>query len=233
MRAIYYQFDKSQKLTTISVMGDAAKHLNVVRVKEDEEILLLNGKGLKAITKVKSLSKNQIDLEVQEYLESVHFHQISLAIAAPKKDAFEDILKMAVELGVLNIYPLSSDFSQYEYSESDRVQRILESALIQSNNAFMPIIHPQIKLAKFLETLNSPLFFFNSRPENCGKAEKIIGEKIVLIGPEGGFSAAEESSIISKSNVFSIHLPTPILRAPTAVASSIGYLLSSVEIGPK
>ena len=54
-----------------------------------------------------------------------------------------------------------------------------------------------------------------------------MGAKTILIGPEAGFSALEELDILSKSNVFSIHLPTPILRAPTAVASSIGYLLAT------
>lgn len=226
MRAIYYPFDTIGANQIISVVGDSAKHLHVVRLKQGDEVLVLNGRGAKAQTKVDSISKNQIELVVQQLVHDEHSHQISLAIATPKKDAFEDILKMAVELGVLNIYPLSSDFSQYEFNESERVQRILESALVQSNNAFMPLIHPQTELSYFLKNLKSPLFFFNSRPSKCGKPEKINGEKVILIGPEGGFSSAEEALILTQANVFSIHLPTPILRAPTAVASSIGYLLS-------
>ncbi|RPJ77074.1 MAG: RsmE family RNA methyltransferase, partial [Alphaproteobacteria bacterium] len=132
MRAIYYPFDIVGENQIISVTGDSAKHLQVVRVKQGEDILILNGKGAKAYTRVESISKNQIELLVQQLVQDKHLHHISLAIATPKKDAFEDILKMAVELGVLNIHPLSSDFSQYEYGESERVQRILESALVQS-----------------------------------------------------------------------------------------------------
>jgi 16S rRNA (uracil1498-N3)-methyltransferase len=226
MRAIYYPFDRFNESQTIFVVDDSAKHLHVARVKQGEEILVLNGKGTKAFTRIVNISKNQIELVIQRIIDCTPSHQISLAIAAPKKDAFEDILKMAVELGVLNIYPLFSEFSQYTHCESERVQRILESALVQSNNPFMPLIHPQIKLGIFLESIKSPLFFFNSKPSQSGKPEKINGEKIILIGPEGGFSLLEETSILSKSNVSSIHLPTPILRAPTAVASSIGYLLS-------
>lgn len=226
MRAIYYPFDKVSQQQAITITGDSAKHLQVVRIKPNEEILVLNGTGTKALTSVGAISKNQIELIVQKLVKCDPLHQISLAIATPKKDAFEDILKMAVELGVMNIHPLTSDFSQYEYVESERVQRILESALVQSNNAFMPVIHSQVKLSEFLKNLKSPLFFFNSRPSESGKVEKINGEKIILIGPEGGFSLAEEALISSLPEVFSIHLPTPILRAPTAVASSIGYLLS-------
>lgn len=226
MRAIYYPFDGTNNLQSISITGDSAKHLHVVRIRPGEEILVLNGKGQKAFTKVGEISKNHIELFILETVSATPGHLISLAIAAPKKDAFEDILKMAVELGVLNIFPLTSDYSQYEYQKSERVQRILESALIQSNNSFMPQVYPQQKLENFLENIKIPLFFFNSRPLECGKVENIIGEKMILIGPEGGFSPAEESRILGLSQVFSIHLPTPILRAPTAVASSIGYLLS-------
>lgn len=226
MRAIYYPFDKSEISKHILVTDESAKHLQVVRIKKDEEVLVLNGMGTKAHTKVGEISKNRIELIVLKIEEASPLHQISLAIANPKKDAFEDILKMAVELGVKNIYPLSSDFSQYDYVENERFQRILESALIQSNNAFMPVIHAQTTLEKFLETENSPLYFFNSKVIENNKLEKSVGERTILIGPEGGFSPREESLLLQKTNIFSIHMPTPIQRAPTAVASSIGYLLS-------
>lgn len=226
MRAIYYPFNKSQITQSLLIQDESAKHLNVVRVRLEEEILILNGNGAKAFTKVSAIAKTQVELTVLKIEEAQPAHLISLAIAAPKKDAFEDILKMAVELGVLNIYPLSSEFSQYDYQPSERVQRILESALIQSNNPFMPIIHPQMKLDAYLEGLKSPLFFFNSKQVEEVGDYKTEGEKSILIGPEGGFSEAEIAKISARPNVFSIHLPTPILRAPTAVASSIGYLLS-------
>jgi 16S rRNA (uracil1498-N3)-methyltransferase len=231
VRAIYYPFLNEDNLKNIFVSDDSAKHLHVVRIKQEEEILVLNGNGVRALTKVGAISKNKIELlisSIEDFNDEAKvYHKISLAIATPKKDAFEDILKIAVELGVRNIYPLVSEFSQYDYIPSDRTQRILESALIQSNNPFLPTIHAQINLDIFLEQLESPLFFFNSRPNDCGKDKKISDTKTILIGPEGGFSSREEVNILAKSNVFSVHLPTPILRAPTAVAASIGYLLSS------
>jgi len=226
LRAIFYSFQKENNFGNIVVTDDSAKHLNVVRVKINEEILVLNGCGLMALTKVVTISKNQIELLIISLEESESMHEISLAIANPKKEAFEDILKIAVELGIRNIYPLTSEFSQYTYVYNDRIQRILESALIQSNNPFLPVVHPQGELIEYVKNLDSALYFFNSRQNNCGKVEFISGPRTILIGPEGGFSLNEEDAILAKNNVFSIHLPTPILRAPTAVASSVGYLLS-------
>lgn len=227
MRAVFYPFEKIALNETIQVTGDTAHHLNVVRVKINEVILLLNGKGARLTGNVLSIQKNLVEIQTTKFEESKASHELSLAIANPKKDAFEDILKAAVELGIKNIYPLSSDFSQYDYLPSERIDRILESALIQSNNAFMPTIYSQQSLKDFLAKHSDTIVFFNSKitpgPMNDSAAQE---KKTILIGPEGGFSPLEVEIISQYSSIQEIHLPTPILRAPTAVASSVGYLLA-------
>ena len=227
MRAIFHSFDSIEASEVLIISGDAAHHLNVVRVKAGEKIIILNGKGIKLGGEVKVITKNLVEIFVSSKEVLERGHELSLAIANPKKDAFEDILKMAVELGIKDIYPMSSEFSQYDYVESDRVQRILESALIQSNNPFFPVIHEQVKLSDFLNTHQDVLVFFNSKTSE-GPASNLKDQykKTILIGPEGGFSPSEVSLILKFSNIHEIHLPTPILRAPTAVASSVGYLLA-------
>lgn len=226
MRAIYLPFEKATLSGSLTVIGNSANHLNIARVKVADEVLVLNGHGIKLITQVDFINKNKVELLIKELVMCDPPHHISLAIANPKKDAFEDILKIAVELGIVNIYPLSSQFSQYDYIQSERVQRVFESGLVQSNNPIFPIIHEQKSLKHFIETHENPLYFFNSNPSTGGKNEKVQVAKTILIGPEGGFSPVEESFICSRSNTFSIHLSTPILRSPTAVAASIGYLLT-------
>jgi 16S rRNA (uracil1498-N3)-methyltransferase len=233
LRAVYHSFNDVREGEVLTITGDAAHHLNVVRVKNNEVILLLNGKGsiLKGV--ITSLSKNQIDFKIEHAETFEYKHELSLAIANPKKDAFEDILKSAVELGLKHIYPLLSDFSQYDYIPSERIQRVLESALIQSNNPYFPIIHEQQTLKNFLSFHQDTLVFFNSQinPETAKKAIQNVA-KTILIGPEGGFSPNEVEEILKVERVQEIHLPTAIMRAPTAVASSVGYLLAS-ENGPK
>lgn len=233
MRAVYHFFDNVSAGDVLSIIGDAAHHLNVVRVKASEVILLMNGKGSILKGEIQSVSKNLIEIKIEHAESFQHKHELSLAIANPKKDAFEDILKSAVELGLKDIYPLSSDFSQYDYAPSERIQRVLESALIQSNNPFFPIIHEQQTLKSFLSAHQNTLVFFNSQINpNTSKAAIHEAAKTILIGPEGGFSPNEVTEILKFSKVQEIHLPTPIMRAPTAVASSVGYLLACGN-GPK
>lgn len=226
MRALFYSFHDISLDSIVEIADERAKHLQVVRIKIGETVLLLNGQGKSAQGEIVEIHKKSVTLKIRSVFEAQKSHQFSLAIATPKKEAFEDILKIAVELGAVDIYPLTSEFSQYQYVSSERVDRILESALIQSNNAFLPTVHPQAQLDEFLQSHQSPLVFFNSRPNSA--KEKIIHEKTtILIGPEGGFSPSEIKRIENYSQVKTIHLPTPIMRAPTAVAAAIGYLLSS------
>ena len=227
MRAIYNNFDNVNSGDNLVITGDVAHHLNVVRVKNNEVILLMNGRGSILHGEIQSISKNQIEIKIQQTKNFEATHKLSLAIANPKKDAFEDILKSAVELGIKHIYPLTSKFSQYDYIPSERIQRVLESALIQSNNPFFPIIHQQQTLSNFLNNHKNTLVFFNSQNVSSKNISDIqVEDKTVLIGPEGGFSSDEVVDILKFSNVLEIHLATPIMRASTAVATSIGYLLA-------
>lgn len=229
MRAVYYKYENFKQGELVSISGDSAHHLNVVRIKPQENILLLNGNGHRVIALVQAVSKSNVELKILEVESVSRSHRLSLAIAVPKKDAFEDILKMSVELGVGEIYPLSSAYSQYEYTQSERVERIIESALIQSNNAFMPVIHTQQNLSSFLKNHQGVIAFFNSRTNDSTQQVYSEANKTILIGPEGGFSSLEAEEILKYSKIQEIHLPTPILRAPTAVASSVGYLLSEIK----
>ncbi|MBC7429487.1 MAG: 16S rRNA (uracil(1498)-N(3))-methyltransferase [Bacteriovorax sp.] len=227
MRAIFYPFENHAAGDLIQITGDSVHHLTVARVRENEKILLLNGKGQRLLGIIQAFSKKSVDIKIAESENCKPSHELSLAIAMPKKEAFEDILKMAVELGVTEIFPLTSDYSQHEFSPNDRIQRILESALVQSNNPFFPHIHPEQILNGFLSSHTGSIAFFNSKTSDPEKVQESETKKTILIGPEGGFSAQEIATILKYPKTLEIHLPTPILRASTAVAASIGFLLSS------
>lgn len=231
MRAAFYSFKNATVNEVVELSGESFHHLSVARIKKNEKILLLNGEGEKLFGEVEYLGKKSLNIRIEKIETISQLPGISLAIATPKKDAFEDVLKMAVELGVQKIFPLISHYSQYKYTWSERVQRILESALIQSNNAYFPKIYEMESLDDFLKNHGDALAFFNSeknenekRKENCGTLPITA-----LLGPEGGFSREETSKILNYKKVLEIHFKTPILRTPTAFAASIGYLLSNAD----
>ncbi len=228
MRAMYFPFNPDSLNSRIVISGEAAHHLNVVRLRMGDDLLLLNGVGARLITKVVAIEKKQLVVEGAKLSVEEKKANIGLVIACPKKEAFEDILKIAVEMGITTIYPVSSHYSQYEFLPSERCLKLIESALIQSNNSWLPELKAQSSLDEFLKSASDPLFFFNSKPVQISTKEiATIPEAYnFLIGPEGGFSPGETSLIIANNKTIEVYLPTPILRAPTAVAASFGYLMA-------
>ena len=226
MRAVYFKGPVEQ--SPIVLKDDGFHHLkNVVRTRVDDEVLVLNGKGLKVYTKVLSIEKKQIVLEEikREVVEKKeHF---SLAICLPKKEFFEDAMRIAIQVGIHEIYPLNSEYSQWTYSPSSRLEKILNSSLIQSNNPFYPEIHEPEDLKEFLSKLESPLHYFSSQNVENSKTSVEFGQKY-LIGPEAGFSSEEMQLLENNINCFAHHLPTPIFTTVNATGIGFGYLMGRV-----
>lgn len=210
------------------IKGDAAHHLmNVVRVEANEEILLLNGKGLMVKTKVTALSKRELQLTKLEDKQIPLSKSMDLALGIPKKEALELSLKQAVELGFSKIYLIRSQYSQTRLPEADRLEALLVSALEQSNAAYLPEIVP-MSWEEVPTTDYSDILMLDSQTKTDGLKLSGKGCVLLVIGPEGGFSPEETKLLHGWSNIRILNLPTPILRTPTAVAAGAGIILGSL-----
>lgn len=209
--------------------GDQAHHLlNVVRVEQGEEILLLNGTGLMVKTRVSGIAKRELTLEKLEAISATRNFEMDLALGIPKKEALELTLKQVVELGFRNIFLIRSQYSQTKVPEVERLESLLISALEQSNAPFMPeLIEAQwsgISAADYEEVImldSQTMVKKNTRLQGNKK-------RLLVVGPEGGFSPTETALLHGWPNMIVINLPTPILRTPTAVATGAGILLGSL-----
>ena len=227
MRASFQEDLKLQD--SYQLKGDVAHHLiNVLRIELNEEILLLNGAGLSVKTKVSSITKKEISLTKIELFEEPRKMIMDLAIGIPKKEALELSLKQAVELGFRKIYLVRAEFSQTRLPETDRLKSLLVSALEQSNAAFLPeIIHAaweEIPTAEYGEIL---MMDSQNKTQNA-KTVKGLAARLLIVGPEGGFSQNEMKILHKLPKIRILNLPTPILRTPTAVSAGAGILLGSL-----
>lgn len=216
----------------ILIEGDSAKHLvKVVRVKKGERILILNGAGLRAEAFVTSLDKKSltISIELVDQLEQVEI--IDLAICTPKKDAIEDIVRDCVELGINNLFPIESSFSQSVLIKNERLERIIESGMIQANNPYFLNLLPMGKFQS-LEDLSKKyqqVIYCSSKKIESSQIDKLNGKTLIIIGPEAGLSSEEELLIEKLDNSYAIHFPSYILRAPTAVSVASGFVFSKLQ----
>lgn len=231
MRAIFLE-----NLENVNdIKGDDAHHLlNVVRIQKGEEILLLNGVGGRVLARVSGVEKNRVTFEVLESLQVEKADKVHLAIGTPKKDAFEEVLRNATELGISKIFHFKSQFSQQDFVFNERVRRVLISSLIQSNNPYFPTLEKVADLNALVKNFNQydKVIYFCSHTKIHSPTEFTLNEKdkiLLIIGPEGGFSGEEEDLLTKNKSISSQHLPSFILRAPTAVVAAMGWVMGKLS----
>lgn len=227
MRAHY--FPELSKQERYLLTGDALHHLvKVVRIDVGEELLLLNGAGLKIQTKVEAISKRELHLTFLNEEIVTRPYQFSLALGMPKREALELSLKQATELGFKDIFLIRSEYSQMRFPEAERLQNLLVSALEQSNGAYLPkVIEAKWETLPWEEF--SHVVMMDSQNKKCEKLNlSSDGNELLIVGPEGGFSGGEIEFLHQRPNLKIVNLPTPILRTPTALATGTGMMLESL-----
>lgn len=209
--------------------GESSHHLlSVVRVAVGDEILLLNGKGLTVTTTVSSVSKKELHLKKLISSEIKRGYLMDLALGIPKKEALELCLKQATELGFRKIYLIRSKYSQIRIPEEARLESLLVSAVEQSNSAFIPEViltdWDKIPRAEYGQIL----VMDSQSKANHMKSVFKTDARLLIVGPEAGFSDDELALLHNIPGVSVLNLPTPILRTPTAVATGAGIILKSL-----
>lgn len=213
------------------VLKDEALHhlVNVVRIETDDELLLLNGAGLFVETKVEKISKKELHLKMIKTYQVERSFTFDLALAMPKREALELCLKEATELGFRNIYLIRSDYSQMRMPEAERMEKLIVSALEQSNAPYMPKVSEAtwdtIPWSNYAEAL---LMDSQTKIGHVSVHHPATAPRLLIVGPEGGFSPQELTYLHAEERVKVVNLPTPILRTPTAVATGAGIMLISL-----
>jgi 16S rRNA (uracil1498-N3)-methyltransferase len=210
-----------------SIIGDSLHHLvNVVRIETDEELLLLNGKGLTVVTRVLGHTKRLLTLKYITSVEVPRADRLDVVLGMPKKEALELSLKQCVELGVGKVLLVKSAYSQIKFPEEDRQQTLLVSALEQSNAAYLP----QVIKAEW-QSIDwdhyKTIVLMDSQTEKSELLPKDVGlvaPVLLVVGPEGGFSPGERDHLHGLARVKILKLPIPIMRTPTALAAGAGIL---------
>ncbi len=222
MRALY--LPQAPDENTFIVKDDQYHHLkNVLRVKVGDELLGLNGVGGVYSLVVSQIANREIILDILCFEEKVLEDEVHLGIGLLKKDALAQVVKQVCELGISKIFLLESEYAQSYKINIERLNKLLIAGIEQSNFAFLPEIE-SVKLKDLNYADYESIFIFSLKDSNS-KPYQINSKKLMLIGPEGGFSEKEESWLAAINKTQFIHFPTPIMRAPTALSCARGYLL--------
>ena len=220
---LFYQPDLSND--QIQLSEEESKHcIRVLRLKRNDQIFLLDGKGIKAVAKVIDDNPKKCLVQViEKKIESKQFdYKIQVFIAPPKSpERLDWFVEKAVELGVDEIHFMTTRNSERNKVNIERCDKIAISAMKQSKQWHKPIfyspkpieqiISPNIEGLKLIAWCEAekqyPLkrFFTNSIYKNMN----------IMIGPEGDFTNEEVTTAL-EFGFEQVSLGNSILRTETA-----------------
>lgn len=201
---------------------EAAHAVRVLRLEAGDEVTLTDGKGCFYRAEISAASNkrclvNVLETLPQEPLWQGHLH---LAMAPTKNmDRTEWFAEKATEIGFDELTFLNCRFSERKVIKTERIQKILVSAIKQSLKARLPKLNEMTDFNKFIrQPFNGQKFI-----AHCYEGEKPLlkdivrrGEDaLVLIGPEGDFSE-EEVKLAVEQGFQPISLGRSRLRTETA-----------------
>ena len=232
------------------IIGDDVKHIyKVLRISEGEKVTLNNCEGVEYLGRVKSVSKQEVLIEILEKLESNNESNVKIYLfqGLPKSQKMDLIVQKGTELGITEFIPTITHRVDVklkgEFKKLDRLNRIALEAAKQSKRSIIPKVSEPIDFNEVLEKINSldllivPYENANNfgiktlinelRKENNIDNIKNIG---IFVGPEGGIEEDEIERLKDKG-AHIVTLGKRILRTETAgfVATAlIQYELSDL-----
>ncbi|MCG2616432.1 16S rRNA (uracil(1498)-N(3))-methyltransferase [Terrimonas sp. NA20] len=228
-------YSSSQK--TIVLDEDTSRHVvQVLRMQNGEKLNLTDGKGHLITTTISDNHKKHCTVEVNTVQQTPAIERKTvIAISLLKNtNRFEWFLEKATELGVSEIVPVIGTRTEKEKFRHDRLQQILVSAMLQSQQSWLPVLHEPVgydSLFTLGDVNNIPHKFIAHCDEQyktplVNELAAASGSRIILIGPEGDFTPDEIA--LALSNQFKpVMLGDTRLRAETAgvVAASLMCLV--------
>lgn len=229
--------------------GEAHHALHVVRIRDGEEVQVLDGAGTELHCRVRAAGRREVHLDVLRRVEHPRFPtRVTLFQAVTKTRSMDWIVQKAAELGCDRLVPVLAERSVPRFDPEEAVRKagqwreIAIEALKQCGWPWLTEILPPQPLASALpSTADLDLGFVASlRPDarharihfdafraRHGTGPRSVG---VWVGPEGDYTA-EEYDAIAAAGVKPVSLGPRVLRAETAAVSVLATVNYELEAG--
>ena len=233
-----------EKKASISDYDSVNKISRVLRLRESDQIVLLDGKGIYYNAQILSFFSRGIQCRLlsRKSINTEPELKITIAQALLKGPKFDYLLQKNTEVGVCEFIPITTERTVVKLDEEDvhlrdidrkinRYQKIVQEAAQQSERGLVPNVRNLMSLEELcranIGAYDLKLACLERAQTNGvkevlnsvqGKVQKIL----ILIGPEGGFTDGE-AKLITSSGFTSVTLGKRIFRAET-----VGTVLSGI-----
>ena len=211
----------------VAVNVDQANYLfNVMRLARGAAVALFNGRDGEWRATVAEVGKRNGILICERQTAPLRLPPDLWLIFAPIKKARTDfIVEKAVELGAARIMPVQTRHTNSERIRQDRLQAHALEAAEQCGATFVPEVSDLIALDKLLSGWPADRQLLWCDEAMVGQAPALSGARgqkwAILIGPEGGFSADEQTRLRALPQIRPLALGPRILRADTAAVAAL------------
>ncbi|ASK26978.1 16S rRNA (uracil(1498)-N(3))-methyltransferase [Neisseria chenwenguii] len=215
----------------IALPENVVRHLNVLRLRAGEEIVLFNGNGKAYPARLQILEKRRAEAEIlrEEAADSESPLNITLIQAVSSGERMDFTLQKSVELGVNEIRPVISERCVVRLSGEradkrvERWQEIVIAACGQSGRNVVPKVLPLVSFQTALTQMPSEktkLLMSLNRAQKLNRITPSSDGLIFMVGPEGGWTAAEEQQAFD-AGFQAVTLGKRVLRTETASLAAI------------
>lgn len=228
---LFFHDAPTQQGQTLWLAEDTARHVvQVLRMQPGEALRLTDGKGSITTVTITTTDKKKCSALVQDVVTTPPpAYPLHLAIAFTKNTARNEwLLEKATEIGVRTIIPLQAARREKERIRPERWQQILISAMLQSQQAYVPLLEAPLTLPQLWQQYAhvSQKLLAHCLTESPRipllEACKPQRETLICIGPEGDFNI-DEIEAAEAAGATAVSLGHRRLRTETAAMSVCTY----------
>src|SRR3954463_15496936 len=144
----FYNLEINPAITNIVLNEETSRHVvQVLRMKIGEQMQLTDGRGNVYTTELIDDHKKKAAVKiVSSHFINAAEQKITIAISLIKNSSrFEWFLEKATEIGVNEIMPLICARTEKQHFRFERMNGILLSAMLQSQQAWLPVLHEPVR----------------------------------------------------------------------------------------
>lgn len=201
---------------------EESKHLvRVLRKSVGDQVEITNGRGSLFRAEILSADPRACRASILSHTPSrPKGFSLHMAVAPTKNnDRYEWMLEKATEIGLDRISPIFCEHSERKVLKETRLERVLQSAMKQSQQTRLPRLDPPLPFKDFIQGDFPGQKFI----AHCYQGDRHDFKRValpdrdicVLIGPEGDFSKEEVDLALARGFV-PISLGNNRLRTETA-----------------
>ncbi len=219
----------------ISLDDDAAHYVrSVLRLKQDQQIVLFNGEGGEFSGRFSEVSRKSVRVAIEAFIDRDVESPLNvrLGMGISRGDRMDWAVQKAVELGVNHLTPLTTERCVIKFNDDKKQQRqqhwqhIIDHAAEQSGRTRPPALAEISPLTAWVSQQQGLKVFLDPYAEHCLADLQPENQQLTLLsGPEGGFSD-QEREIAKAAGFIPVRMGARILRTETAVLAALSAVQS-------